>query len=103
VDTWLQNNRPKQEGKKGKKPYVGDGRMTWNLRKVVQKLMKDDITALHESRAANLAPGSKERLALYPACWTEVVDGLSKEKKQEFEALADKWNRDGVDESLRPE
>jgi cell wall assembly regulator SMI1 len=103
IDTWFQNHRPKEQGKKSQQ-IAGDGRCStiWTLRRVVQKLMPDEIHALVTSKAPNLSKGTKDYLALYPSCWTEVVLGISAERKLEFENLAEKWNEEGIDETLRP-
>jgi hypothetical protein len=64
--------------------------------------MPNDIHDLVTSKAPNVSKGTKEYLGLYPSCWTEVVEGISAEKKLEFENLVDKWNKEGIDEILRP-
>jgi hypothetical protein len=47
-------------------------------------------------------PGSHEYLSKYPACWTEIVNGLSEEKRGELEILTRKWNEEGPGENVRP-
>jgi hypothetical protein len=63
--------------------------------------MHDDIAALLATKFPEYAPGSKEYFTKYPSCWTEVVEGLSTEKRVAFEEIAELWNSGVVDENIR--
>jgi hypothetical protein len=77
----------------------GDRRLmtTWTVRKVVKELMSDEIDARIKKKNSNLVAGSQGYIQLYQACWSQVEEGLSKEKRLELQNLALKWNKEGAD------
>jgi hypothetical protein len=40
--------------------------------------------------------GNLSYFPFHPAAWTEMVQGLDVDTKEEYEALAVKWNKEGV-------
>jgi hypothetical protein len=103
VSNWYQNQKISHNARKPHRS-TQDGRFStsWNVRRLVQELMDKDISKLMAEKHPEFPPGSHGYLSKYPACWTEMVNGLSEEKRTELEALADKWNQEGPGENVKP-
>jgi hypothetical protein len=72
----------------------------WTLRRVVQEKLGDEIDKLAEE-LSGARKGSPRYISFYPTAWTQIEKQLSKRKKEEFENLAEKWNKAGPPEELR--
>jgi hypothetical protein len=59
----------------------------WTVRRVVEQRMRREI-----NEKIDEVPGCRSYLAKYCAACTEVCDGLSDERRVDFERLAEEWN-----------
>lgn len=73
-----------------KPPKVSKTGRKFTVRSVVMELCKAAIE--HKIELDNTA---RSRLAKFPAAVTEVIKDLSVEARDEYEALAEKWNLEG--------
>jgi hypothetical protein len=63
--------------------------------------MSDEVDALVLEKDPGAKHRSKDYLKLVQDCLTSVIEGLSKEKVQEFADLADLRNAEGIDVNLQ--
>jgi hypothetical protein len=67
----------------------------WTLRKVVGREMRKEVDKRIAECTRGAACGKPEYLAAYSSALTEIVDGLSEQKREEFRSLAEEWNSQG--------
>jgi hypothetical protein len=72
----------------------------WTVRNVTKEKFGDEIYKLAEEKSGGQA-GSSEYLSSFPSAWSDSVKGLSKKQKDEFQSLADKWNKMGAPKHLQ--
>ena len=82
-----------------KAPYVG--KMKWTMQRVAGHLHKLAIT----NEAADTSgekPGERSRfLGCYQPALKKFVTGLDHDEKQEYQQLAEEWNKQGLPDDLR--
>lgn len=98
VETWFQNHRPHKKRAEPKTRTV-DHRIagTWNVRKVVQHTMKEEIAKHAAAKDATAVPGTQEYIIAYQKNCSEVVKNLTPEQLAKCQRKADKWNSVGPD------
>lgn len=67
----------------------------WTMRKVVGREMRQEIDKRIAECTGGAVSGEPGYLAAYSSALTDVVDGLSEEKMQEFSNQAEEWNSKG--------
>ena len=73
----------------------------WNVRKVVRFKMLDEINEEVAERSGNAPTGSDAYLAHFPTSWSAVVETLTDEQHEEFQALANEWNEGDIPEEVQ--
>lgn len=63
--------------------------------------MLDEINREVAKRSGNAPSGSDAYLAHFPTSWSAVVESLSDEQHEEFQALADEWNKGNIPEDVQ--
>lgn len=82
-----------------KAPYVG--KMKWMMQRVAGHLHKSEITDVAVDTSGE-KPGEKSRfLGCYQPAVKRFVEGLDPEEKQEYQQLAEEWNKQGLPDDLR--
>ena len=85
--------------RQSKAPYVG--RRKWTMKRVVGHLYKSEVTTVAVGDSGE-QPGEKHRfLGCYQPALKRFVTGLEPEEKQEYQQLADDWNKQGLPDELR--
>jgi hypothetical protein len=70
----------------------------WTLRNIVKEEMGAEIQA----RVDEKSDGNKSlNLKYYPESWTEICNELTEERREEFLALAEKRNKEGLPAELQ--
>jgi len=80
------------------KVHFGDA---WDVRSVVQKTMKDDITEVIQAQMASANPGSESYITRYQKACSDLIESFSPEKLAECEAQAEEWNTTGPDRATK--
>jgi hypothetical protein len=81
VETWFQNNRPHGKKEKAISSLTDfQSSTSWNLRRVVQKVMKERIDQLITDDHGATA-GSPEYLIQYQSACSRVIEKLTEEEK----------------------
>jgi hypothetical protein len=98
VETWFQNHRPHKKRTEAKTRTV-DHRIagTWNVRKVVQHTMKEEIAKHAAAKDATALPGTSAYIIAYQKNCSEVVKNLTSAQLVNCQQQAVEWNSAGPD------
>lgn len=81
-----------------KAPYIG--KMKWTMNRVVGHLYKSEVTTVVVNDLGE-KPGEKSCfLGCYQPVLKKFVMGLYAEEKQEYQQLAEEWNKQGLPDVL---
>jgi hypothetical protein len=97
IKNWFHNHRHHGQDSDEEAPKY---KKVWKLRTVVAHMEKTKVEALAR-QLSGAAPGDPKYLGQYPKALSEVIEGLSEEKEEEYRDLADLWNRVGASESAK--
>jgi hypothetical protein len=73
----------------------------WDLRRVVKEMMDEEIDAEAKRMSNGAKKGDERYLKVYQSAWSEVVESLDEEKREELTELAQIWNEAGPDPELQ--
>jgi HSP90 family molecular chaperone len=73
----------------------------WTIRKVVKEKMGEAIDKAIKKKVPDAQPGSAEYIQHYQAAWRDVTNGLTEEQREEYEKLAQEWNKTGVTAEMK--
>jgi hypothetical protein len=98
IHNWFHNHRG--EADESENDRSQKNKRFWKLRTVTEHMEKKSVDA--RARALSGATGGDAKyLGQYPKALSQIIGELSKEKRDEYEALADKWNTEGASESAQ--
>jgi hypothetical protein len=80
--------------------------------KMAEEIIKRAMEMAEESRLAEISPeeagpstedtkGNLDYFPFHPAAWTDICDGLDSDTREEYEALAVKWNTEVVPRDIQ--
>jgi hypothetical protein len=75
--------------------------MKWTMQQVAGHVLKVEVTMVAVD-ASGENPGQKTSfLRCYQLALQQIVKGLDKEEQQEYQELADQWNKEGLPDDIR--
>jgi hypothetical protein len=73
----------------------------WDLRWVVKEMMDEEIDEVATRMSNGAKKGEEGYLKVYQSAWSEVVESLEEEKREDLTELAQIWNEAGPDPELQ--
>jgi hypothetical protein len=82
-----------------KVPYVG--KMKWTMQQVAGHVLKAEVTSVAVDASGEKPGQNTGFLGHYQPALQKIVKGLDAEEQQEYQELADLWNKEGLPDDIK--